>query len=88
MPVLMPASLVLGVAHAVGVTDRGPGPSAAAWAAASLAAAVTTGLANVPIKPANGRWDFTCPAAHGSALSANVPINLATGPLGPVRPAR
>ncbi len=69
MPALMPASLALGVAHAVAVTGDGAGQTAAAWAAAaSLAVAnVTTVIFNVPINLATGRWDPVEPPADWQA---------------------
>ena len=65
MPILMPGSLVLGVAYAIAMTGEGGGPTAAALAAAaSLAVAnVTTVIFNVPINLATGRWDAADPPA-------------------------
>ena len=69
MPILMPGSLLLGVANAIALTREGGGPTAVAWAAvASLAVAnVTTVIFNVPINLATARWDPADPPADWQA---------------------
>jgi len=58
MPVLMTATLALGVANALAMGGQG-GPAGWRWAAAAayIAALTSTLIFNVPINLATGRWD-------------------------------
>jgi len=58
MPVLMTATLALGVANTVAVGGQG-GPAGWRWAAAAayIAALTSTVIFNVPVNLATGRWD-------------------------------
>ena len=58
MPVLMTATLALGVANALAAGGQG-GPAGWRWAAAAayIAALTSTVIFNVPVNLATGRWD-------------------------------
>ncbi len=58
MPVLMTATLALGVANAANAAGQG-GPAGWRWAAAAayIAALTSTVIFNVPVNLATGRWD-------------------------------
>jgi uncharacterized membrane protein len=58
MPVLMTATLALGVANALATGGQG-GPAGWRWAAAGayIAALTSTVIFNVPVNLATGRWD-------------------------------
>jgi uncharacterized membrane protein len=62
MPVLMTATLALGVANA-SVSGGHGGPAGWRWAAAAgyIAALISTVIFNVPINLATGRWDAQHP---------------------------
>ena len=65
MPILMPLTLIVGIAFAISVWDDGGAIRALAGAAASepAAAVISTVIVNVPINLATGKWDPDDPPA-------------------------
>jgi uncharacterized membrane protein len=69
MPVLMPASMALGIAHASIAGGHG-GPGLWRWlgAASLIAALISTVIVNVPINLATGRIDPAAPPANWRSM--------------------